>query len=437
MLLYQLRIAVKSLLRNPVLSTLLVTGIALGIAVSTAFVTIYYLLSGDPIPRKSEQLFYVEIDNWDPASPWDDDRPELPPNQISYRDARALLESDIPTFQTANFKTAVVVQPENEEEKPFREVARACFSDFFPMFDAPFRYGGGWGPGVDAAAEQVVVLSDAMNRRLFGDENSVGRTVRLSNRTFTVVGVLDAWRPSLLFYDVNNNPFDEPEAIYMPFNLVEPLELRTTGNTSNWKFYPGNDFRDFLESESIWLQFWVQLDDARQRDAYAGFLDSYVLEQQRIGRLTRPVNNRLLDVMGYLEQEEVLPDEATSMLIISLLFLVVCSVNLIGILLGKFLARAPEIGVRRALGASRFTIFAQHIVECEVVGVLGGAFGLLLSAGVLQLINRLFENQLHFALDLNMVLAGLVLALGAGLIAGLYPAWRICRVAPALYLKER
>ena len=55
MLAYQIRIALKSLKRNPVLSTLLVAGIALGIAISTSFVTTYYMLSGDPIPEKSDQ----------------------------------------------------------------------------------------------------------------------------------------------------------------------------------------------------------------------------------------------------------------------------------------------------------------------------------------------------------------------------------------------
>ncbi len=123
------------------------------------------------------------------------------------------------------------------------------------------------------------------------------------------------------------------------------------------------------------------------------------------------------------------------MLIIGGLFLVVSSVNLIGILLGKFLARAPEVGVRRALGASRGSVFVQHIVECEVIGLLGGAIGIGLSALVLRVINRWFDNQFAFQLDVPMVLTAVVLALVAGLIAGLYPSWRICRVAPANYLK--
>ena len=112
MLAYQIRIALKSLRRNPALSVLMVCAIGLGIAVSSAFITTYYLMAGDPIPDKSDQLFYVEIDTWDPESPFDDDYPERPPNQISYRDLRAIMESDIPTYQSAIRGTYDPLQPE-------------------------------------------------------------------------------------------------------------------------------------------------------------------------------------------------------------------------------------------------------------------------------------------------------------------------------------
>ena len=123
--------------------------------------------------------------------------------------------------------------------------------------------------------------------------------------------------------------------------------------------------------------------------------------------------------------------------IIALLVLLVCSVNLIGILRGKFLARAPEIGVRRALGASRRWVFVQHLIECEMIGVVGGLIGLVLSVGGLELIDRLFDSQLNFRLDLNMFFLALVLALVSAMVAGVYPAWRICRIQPGAYLKTQ
>jgi putative ABC transport system permease protein len=435
MLAYQIKLALKSLRRNPALSALMICGIGLGIAVSSAFITTYYLMAGDPIPEKSDQLLYVEIDAWDPDDSFDEDHPDRPPNQISYRDMRGIMESDIPTYQSAMFKSSLTVQPDGEDDKPYRASSRLCFSGFFPMFEVPFEFGGPWGPSVDENLDQVVVLNAETNRRLFGGEDSVGRRVRINNQEFTVVGVIGDWRPDVKFYDLNNNPFGEPEEIFIPFNLLESMEIASTGNDSNWKTYDGDTYQDFLESESVWIQMWVQLDSRRQKEHYLAFLDAYAQEQKRLGRHGRPVNNVLLSVTEYMETEEVVQDEAKMLLIISILFLIVCSVNLIGILLGKFLGRAPEVGVRRALGASRLSVFLQHIVECEVVGLLGGVLGLGLSWVALELINRLFDNRLAFHLDLTMVFAAFVLSLFAGLIAGLYPAWRICRVAPATYLK--
>jgi putative ABC transport system permease protein len=182
---------------------------------------------------------------------------------------------------------------------------------------------------------------------------------------------------------------------------------------------------------------WVQLDTPAQKEAYLSFLNSYVEGQKKLGRMLRPTNNKLLSVMQWLEEAQVVPAEATNLLVISLLFLVVCSLNLIGILLGKFLSRAPEVSVRRALGASRSSIFLQHVIECEIVGVLGGVVGILLSILGLEAINRLFDNQFEFRLDTNMLLVAVGLSLAAGLIAGIYPAWRICAIPPAAYLREQ
>ena len=437
MLTYQIKNAIRSIKRNPALSLLLIAGIGLGIAVSTAFITTYYLMAGDPIPHKSDDLFYVEMDSWNPERPYDDEHPERPPEQVTYRDARGIMESDIPTLQTVMFGASLTVQPESENEQPYREDIRMCFNDFFAMFEVPFLYGGPWSDGADENAERVAVISAEANRKLFGGENSVGRSLRIENEIYTVAGVVDNWRPQSKYYDPTRFAFGEPEAIYLPFNLVEPLEIDSAGNDSNWKFYDGDEFADWLQSESVWLQMWVQLDTREQREEYQDFLDAYALEQKKIGRFQRPVNNLLLDVMATMTQFEVVPDEAKALLLISIMFLVVCSVNLIGILLGKFLARAPEVGVRRALGASRRSVFMQHIVECEVVGLLGGVLGVGLSLIALDLINRLFDNQFSFHLDFNMVMAGLFLSLVAGLVAGIYPSWRICRVAPATYLKEQ
>ena len=437
---YNLRIAWKSLRRTPVLSALLVAGIALGIAISTAFVAAYHVLAQDPIPHKSDRLHYVQLDAWNPDEAWDDEEPQEPPDQLTYRDAMAMLEGPGPVRRAAMHKAQLTVHPDAPEARPFRALTRVTHGDFFAMFDVPFRYGSAWSSEADARPEAVVVLDAATNDRVFGGANSVGKRLRLEDREFTVVGVLDEWYPRPKFYDPLNGEMEAPEEIYIPFRWSPEMELRTAGNTSGWTNW-GPSYRDLAESEGIWIQFWTEIPDAAAREAFATYIEGYIEQQKALGRFGRPANYRLRTVPEWLEVQNVVPLSARIMLIISLLFLLVCAVNLIGILLGKFLARAPEVGVRRALGASRGQVFLQHLIECQVVGGLGGLLGVLASLGVLHWLERIVrfgeDGPSFFVLQPEMVAAGLALALLAGLVAGVYPAWRICRVAPAAHLKQQ
>jgi putative ABC transport system permease protein len=191
-------------------------------------------------------------------------------------------------------------------------------------------------------------------------------------------------------------------------------------------------------SETCWIQMWVELPKDRV-EAYKDFLAAYVSEQKRAGRFPRPLNNRVTPLMGWMKEQKVVPDEATAMAVVSLLFLAVCALNLMGLLLAKFLAPAPEIGVRRALGARRLDIFVQHIVECELVAIIGGAIGIALSLGGISVLNnwiKVFANRPDMIqFDPQMLILGVALSLAAGLVAGAYPAWRVCRIAPAIHLK--
>ena len=437
MLSYNIKLAFKSVRRNPVLSVLMISAIGLGIGVSTTFITGQYIFSSDPIPAKSSRLHYVEIDNWDPNRPWNDSEPEDPPNQLTYRDMVGLMRSDIPTRQGGSFRASLFLHPDPKIGRPFKIIARMCFSDFFSLFEPPFEFGSGWDHRADKVPEPVVVLSYRTNQKIFGGENSIGRLVRIEDRDFKIVGVLKPWRVMPKYYDPHNGPFDEGEEAYMPFEHFQAFRIRSAGNTSNWKPFDWDNFQAYLDSEAIWIQYWVQLDTPAQKEAYSAFLKSYVEEQKKSGRMQRPMNNRLLTVPEWLVEAEVVPSEATTLMIISLLFLVVCSLNLIGVLLGKFFARASEISVRRAMGASRWQIFQQHVIECEVIGLAGGILGILLAILGLEAVTRLFNRMFELRLDLNMLAVAILLALIAGLLAGAYPAWRICSIPPARYLKEQ
>jgi len=437
MLAYNTRVAAKSLRRHPLLTAIIVAGIALGIWASTTFTTVRHMFARDPLPGRSDRVFYIRMDNWDPAAPYPTDgrgKQKAIPPQITYRDSLELMRSQIPLRQTADYVTQTVVYPDRKISRPYTERVRLCFSDFFAMFNVPFQYGHGWDKRADANAEQVVVIDSATNQKLFGGANSVGKRIRIGDREFTVIGVLAPWRPFIRMYDMTQNFVGEPEPIFLPFNLTPRMQLRPFGNVDGWQNI-GPKYEDFLASDVDFVQYWVELRTPADAASYRRFIDDYVRQQKKSGRFPRPLNNSVLSMRDMMTEMGVVRPQLTAMAVMSILFLVICSMNLTGLLLGKFLARAPEVSVRRALGATRADIFLQHVIECELVGIAGGIIGMLLSIGTLRIIGKLISDTARMSLDLEMIGAAVLLSLVAGLLAGVYPAWRICTLQPAVQLK--
>ena len=190
---YYLKLGTLSIRANPILSALMVAAIAIGIGACMTIMTVRHVMSGNPIEHKNDQLYHVQVDNWNPDDPYDD--PDGAPVQVSYLDAKALFDAGRAFRQTTSFKASRVIQPEGEDARPFQEETRVTTADFFPMFDVPFLYGSGWDRSADETREQVVVLSRELNEKLFGGENSVGRQLMLNDESFRITGVLDTWNP--------------------------------------------------------------------------------------------------------------------------------------------------------------------------------------------------------------------------------------------------
>lgn len=440
MLLYNLRLAWKSLLRHPVLSGLIIAGIALGVGVSTSFVTIWHVLAADPLPGQSERLHHVRVNAWGGQQPYSEDG--TPPSHLTWQDAKRLLGgSDIPVRQTVSVTSVAYIRPEARTQRPFREPVRLTTADFFPMFKVPFQYGSGWDKAADSKPEAVVVIGSDLNNRLFGGQNSVGRTLRLADGDFRIVGVVAPWRPKVRYFDLAGNAYDEPEQVFIPLDLIRTERFEPTGSRNAWRAESGDLLRTLDTSEMTWLQMWVELDGPEQERAYLGYLDDYAREQKKLGRFEQEIISRLSTLPELMEEWEIVPRQAKALAAISVLFLVIAALNLIGLFLGKFLARSSVVGVRRALGASRGAIFAQHLVECELVALAGGLLGTGLAFGILALVNRMYQpagvEESFFQLDPQMMIAAVVFALVAGGIAGIYPSWRICAIAPARHLKNQ
>jgi putative ABC transport system permease protein len=184
---------------------------------------------------------------------------------------------------------------------------------------------------------------------------------------------------------------------------------------------------------------WVELLTTAEKNAYKQFLDDYVMEQKQLGRFPRELNNRLSTPAEWMVNREVVDDTVSVLLALSILFLVVCLLNTIGLLLAKVIRRGSDISLRRALGASKAELFKQYIVEAGLIGVAGGLAGIAMTWLGLRGIENVFSDydfiEHLVTMDVQMVGLAVVLAIISALGAALYPTWRACSISPATTLR--
>lgn len=433
MLAYYFRLALRSFRRNKVLTALMVIAIALGIGASMTTLTVFHVLSGDPIPQKSDRLFNVQVDprpmiGYQPS--------EEPEEQVTRYDGETLLREKKAKGQVLMTGGGVTVEPDNSTLRPFDTDARYASSDFFTMFDAPFKYGQGWKADQDEGRGRVVVISDALNKKLFNGQNSVGKPLRMDGHTFNIVGVLDEWNPNPHFYDLETGRYGDSEDIFVPVFTALDLNFGRNGNMNCWDNANGEETA--LNAPCVWMQYWVELASPADAADYRAYLENYSAQQKAAGRFQRPANVRLRNVMEWLDFKQVVPSDVRLQLWLALGFLAVCLINTVGLLLAKFLRRSGEIGVRRALGASRGQIFLQSLVEAGTVGLAGGVLGLGLALLGLYAVRQQPVDYAKLAtLDGKMLLLTFGLTLAASLLAGFLPALRAMQVTPAIQLKSQ
>jgi putative ABC transport system permease protein len=437
MLLYYIELAFASFRRNTLLTLLMVLAIALGIGASMTTLTVFHVLSGDPLPDKSSHLFYVLLD----PLPMEGFSPGVePPAQLTRADAEALYRAQRADRQAIMYSGGMSVQPQTAGEAAFGVDARFTTPEFFAMFDVPFRYGGGWDSKAETEAQRVAVIGEQLNNKLFGGANSFGKEILLDGTAFRVIGVLDHWRPAPKFYDlyVGKRSFTESEEVFIPFHTALDRKLESTGLVSCFAPSPPGAGDYALESRCVWVQMWSELGSPDKAAAYKAYLERYSEEQRANGRYARPNNVRLRSLREHLEFNKVIPKDVRLQVWVAFGFLLICLVNTVSLLLAKFLRRAPEIATRRAIGASQRSIFLQHLVEAGVLGLIGGVSGLALTTlGLWAIRQQPVDYAPLVELDVTMFVTTFALAIVSSILAGALPAWRVCKVSPAFQLKEQ
>jgi putative ABC transport system permease protein len=437
---YYFMLGLRSLRRNPALTALMVLTLAVGVAASVSTLTILHVMSGDPIPAKSTRLFVPLLDNGDVkgyvpgAEPGD--------TQMTYKDAVNLLAGKGGDRRTAVYSIRAPIEPARTDMQAIQSLGVGTTHDFFGMFDVPFLYGQAWTAAEDGnSGADVVVLSRTMAEKLYGKTNPVGQRMRLMNLDFQIIGVLDDWRPIPRFFHLDgvNGAFGDPDDFLIPFASAIRHEANFIGSMScHSEVEGGAGYQGLLKGECTWIQFWFETSSASGRAALHDYLDGYTAEQGRLGRFQRHAPNRLYDVMEWMEYKKVVGADNRLAAWLALGFLALCLVNAIGLMLAKFSVRAAEVGIRRALGASRREIFTQFLIETTVVGLAGAVIGLILAFGALALIGMQSKSTAAAAhMDVSMLLLTLVMAIGSAVLAGLLPTWRACQVTPAMQLKSQ
>jgi putative ABC transport system permease protein len=436
---YYFELARRSLRRNAILTALMVAAIGVGIGASMTMLTTLLAMSSNPIPDKSSQLFVPQIDVTGNATKLHEIR-DLPLD-LTYRDTMAFTKAQGGVRQTAMYPLTLNVQPASGD--PFQASGRAAYSDFFAMFEVPFRSGAAWGSMEDDARANVAVLSAALADRLFPGGDAVGKSVDLGMRDYRVIGVIRNWFLTPHFYDVSSGTFGVTEDFFLPFSVAVDRQLAAdqygcdiTGIPAGWQ--------ERLDSECPWIQYWLEMPRPEQARNFRRYLENYATEQQRLGRFKwRPMTS-LYDVTGWLDRLQVVPNEVRINTMVASGFLLVCLINAIGLMLAKFSSRAVELSVRRALGASRRDLFLQCVTEATLIGLMGGLLGLgLTAAGLAALrwlrgVARADSAYAHLlSLNIEMVFITFVVAAVTTICCSLYPAFRASRVEPGWQLKAQ
>jgi predicted permease len=398
-LIQDVRHAVRGLRRSPGFAIVALLTLALGIGANTAVFTVVNGVLLRPLPfHRPDRLFAI---SYMPTTGFFAGIPPalLDGNYVELRRRDRLFQS-FTTFNSAQ----VTLTGAGEAE---RIAAANVTSEFLSVLGVAPALGRGFAPNDgQPGREQLVLLGDGLWRSRFAaDRAIIGRTITLDGTPFTVVGVMP---PSFDF------PFEA--------QLWTPFEVRLQPNRARWRPVVGR-LREGATQEQA---------HAELRSISVAFGRPGFDHDERLARVT-PVETLLVG------------DVKTSLLVftgaVGFVLLIGCA-NVANLMLMRAMSRQHDVGLRMALGASRGRLVRQMLTESVVVGLVGGALGVIIAVIGVQTLLALAPpgriprvDQVH--LDGWVLAFTAAVALGTGLLFGSIPALQATRRAPRESLRMR
>ena len=253
----------------------------------------------------------------------------------------------------------------------------------------------------DHRAEHVVVLGHDTWEELFGDQNAIGKQVSIETGLYTVIGVLDKRKQP---FGGGKNPGD------------------------NTVFFPMGAFHNLHpEDKDLWVS--VKYDEPKNKS----LVEEEIREMLRIRRHVKVEAPDNFEIFG--------PDSLTKlwgqltgglvlfMIAVSSVGLMVGGVGVMNIMLVSVTERTREIGVRKAIGATKRTLLVQFTTEAVTLCAVGGIIGIVVGA-ILTWIVYLLPIGLPATLSTMWVMTGFTVSCTIGLLFGIYPAWKAANLDP-------
>lgn len=288
--------------------------------------------------------------------------------------------------------------------------------EFWNVLEFNFLEGAPYTKDDDLNRNLVAVINEATKKKFFGDQPAVGKFIEMGGRNFRVTGVV----ANVPFLRIT--PFSD---VWVPIGTAKNDNFRQELMGSFIALVLARSPQDFqaIKDEFQVRLAQVEFPDPKEWNLMTGNVETFF---ESVSREVIPSKNR-----------QARPKLLIALLVIAaLLFMLLPTINLININISRIMERASEIGVRKAFGASSWTLVGQFVVENILLTLVGGAIGFVISVFVLHLISQsnLFPYA-TFTMNYRIFLGGLALAIVFGLLSGVYPAWKMSRLHPVDALK--